>query len=234
MHILFKSESRGLTEIVWLKSYHTFSFGNYFNRNRMGFGALRVINDDIVLPNRGFDTPPHKNMEILTYVLSGELTHQDSLGTIEVLRPGEIQRMSAGTGILHSEHNKSKDTPVHLLQIWIVPKTSDIKPRYNQQVINYNSELTLIASRDGRDQSLQIEQDADCYALKANSADIVTLPHQSAEAGWIHLISGKVKTWWGDVVQAGDSFGFYQEDQLLNLEVLESCHALVFTLPPLK
>jgi redox-sensitive bicupin YhaK (pirin superfamily) len=233
MHIVYKSESRGLTNIEWLKSYHTFSFGNYFNRNRMGFGALRVINDDIVDPNRGFDTHPHKNMEIITYVLSGELTHQDSLGTSEVLKPGEVQRMSAGSGILHSEHNKSKNTPVHLLQIWIVPKTMNIHPRYNQQVINYDSELSLVVSRDGRNGSLQIEQDADCYALKASSGSNVLLPHQSLESGWVHIIEGKVKTWWGEELSAGDSFGFYQEDAKLNLQILESTHALVFSLPAL-
>jgi redox-sensitive bicupin YhaK (pirin superfamily) len=230
---IFKSETRGKTEIEWLKSYHTFSFGHYFNRNRMNFGPLRVINDDYVAPQTGFDTHPHKNMEIITYVLSGELTHKDSLGTAEKLIPGEVQRMSAGTGIYHSEKNAS-NKEVHLLQIWIQPKTMDINPRYSQQKVQYTDDLSILVSRDGRNNSLQIEQDAEIYAVKIDSAKNITLPHTNSEIGWIHVIDGHCSLSnnfeVSDTLHNGDSAGFKNiEKSTLNCS--DNFHGLVFVLP---
>lgn len=186
------SESRGKTKISWLKSFHSFSFGGYRDPKRIKFRSLRVINDDYIAAQSGFDTHPHKDMEILTYVISGELSHKDSMGSAEVLRPGEIQRMSAGTGILHSEWNGS-DKEVHMLQIWIEPKKNGIKPRYSQQPLEFQEGLTLAASRDGRMNSLQIEQDADMYILKLNSnQSLDILPFSKSEGGYLHLIDGQI------------------------------------------
>src|SRR5262245_15574604 len=156
------AKQRGRTRLDWLDSWHTFSFGDYYDPDHMGFGPLRVINDDVVDAGQGFGTHPHRDMEILTWVLDGELQHRDSLGTGSVIRPGEVQIMSAGTGIQHSEFNPSPVEPVRLLQIWILPERRDLPPRYDQQTFpetEKRGKLRLVGSHDGRDGSLVIHQD---------------------------------------------------------------------------
>lgn len=160
--IIYKSESRGHNNHGWLNTYHTFSFANYYNTERIHFGALRVVNDDIVKGGEGFGTHPHDNMEIVTIPLYGELEHQDSMGHRSVIRPGEIQVMSAGSGITHSEYNASDTNPVSLFQIWIFPNKQNVTPRYDQKdfnLFNSNNELNLIVSPDSMDGSLWLHQD---------------------------------------------------------------------------
>jgi redox-sensitive bicupin YhaK (pirin superfamily) len=159
-----KSEDRGHFDHGWLDTYHTFSFADHYDPSHMHFRSLRVLNEDRVLPGAGFGTHPHRDMEIVTYVLGGALEHRDSLGTGSTIRPGEVQRITAGTGILHSEFNPSTTEPVHLLQIWILPEQKNLKPSYQQREFpeaEKRGRLRLIASHDGRDESVQVHQDLD-------------------------------------------------------------------------
>jgi redox-sensitive bicupin YhaK (pirin superfamily) len=161
--VLHKSNTRGVADHGWLNSYHSFSFANYYNPERMGFGALRVINDDTVAPSMGFGTHPHRDMEIISIPLSGELKHKDTIGNDFVIKPGEVQTMSAGTGIMHSEYNNSEKDDVNFLQIWVMPKQNGIAPAYSQK--DFNSEerenaFQLVVSPDGRNNSATINQDA--------------------------------------------------------------------------
>ena len=163
MITLRKAADRFHTQIDWLDSWHTFSFGDHYDPDQMGFRALRVINDDTVQPGQGFGTHPHKDMEILSYVLEGGLSHRDSSGGGGIIRPGDVQRMSAGTGVVHSEFNASDKEPVHFLQIWIVPERRGVKPGYEQKTFaskDRSGKLRLLASRDGREGSVTIHQDA--------------------------------------------------------------------------
>ncbi len=167
-----KSAERGTTQIDWLDSRHTFSFGDYYDSRWMGFGPLRVINEDFVEPGMGFGMHPHRDMEIITYIVKGALEHKDSLGTGSVIRPGDVQRMTAGRGIRHSEFNPSATERVHLLQIWIEPSERGLQPSYEQKTIpdgERHNRLRLIASPDGRDGSVTIHQDADVYAALLDS-----------------------------------------------------------------
>ncbi|MEM6614341.1 MAG: pirin family protein, partial [Cyanobacteria bacterium P01_C01_bin.72] len=159
-------DQRGVANFGWLDSKHSFSFGQYYDPSHMGFASLRVINEDKVIPAQGFGTHGHQDMEIISYVLAGELEHRDSMGNGSIIRPGDIQRMSAGTGVRHSEFNASDSNPVHFLQIWILPETSGLQPSYEEK--NFNSEikqgkLTLVGSRDGRGNSVTIHQDVNLY-----------------------------------------------------------------------
>lgn len=160
--VLFKENTRGHANHGWLDSKHTFSFARYFNPNRMGFGLLRVVNDDKVIGGEGFGTHPHDNMEIVSIPLSGALAHKDSMGHEEVIKSGEVQVMSAGTGITHSEYNANHDKPVEFFQIWVLPRTQGLKPRYDQKEFNFDkkpNDLTLVVSPDGFDGSLWVNQD---------------------------------------------------------------------------
>jgi redox-sensitive bicupin YhaK (pirin superfamily) len=162
-----KAAERGAARLDWLDSRHTFSFGHYYDPRHMGFGPLRVINEDRVEPGTGFDTHGHRDMEIVSYVLKGALVHKDSLGTGSVIKPGDVQVMSAGTGIRHSEFNPSPTEPVHFQQIWLLPANDGLKPRYDQKTFpdaEKRGRLRLVASRDGRDGSVVVHQDADLYA----------------------------------------------------------------------
>ena len=187
------SEDRGLANFGWLDSRHTFSFGHYYDPNFMGFGPLRVINEDRVQPAQGFDTHGHSDMEIISYVLDGALEHKDSMGNGSVIRPGDVQRMSAGTGVRHSEFNASDKDPVHFLQIWILPESKGLEPSYEQKHFaaeDKRGRLRLVGSRDGRDGSVTIHQDADLYATVLGDGD--TVSHELAEGrkGWVQVAKG--------------------------------------------
>ena len=190
-----RSTQRGAADFGWLKSRHTFSFGSYHDPKHMGFGVLRVINEDRVEPGQGFQTHAHRDMEIISYVLGGALEHQDSLGTGSVIRPGDVQRMSAGTGIRHSEFNHSKSEPVHFLQIWIIPEREGNPPSYEQQHFaeaQRRGRLRLVGSRDGRDGSVTIHQDVDLYAALLSEGDQLNHALQAGRAGWLQVARGDV------------------------------------------
>lgn len=202
-----RADERGLAEHGWLKSYHTFSFADYRDPAHMGFRALRVINDDRVQAGRGFGTHGHRDMEILSYVLEGALQHKDSMGTGSVIRPGDVQRMSAGTGVMHSEQNASASAPVHFLQIWILPEKQGLAPGYEQK--HFPSEdrrgrLRLVGSRDGREGSITIHQDVNLYASVLGPGD--TVPHTNAAGRhvWLHVARGHVDVD-GTALSAGDA-----------------------------
>jgi quercetin 2,3-dioxygenase len=184
--------ARGRTQVSWLDSRHTFSFADYYDPEHMGFRALRVINDDRVAPGGGFDTHPHRDMEIVTYVLDGALQHRDSLGNGSVIRPGEVQRMSAGTGIRHSEFNASRQDPVHLLQIWFLPAQRGTEPGYEQRPLppGVHGGLALIASPDGRDGSVTVHQDVAMYAAQLEPGTSVTHALARNRHAWVHLARG--------------------------------------------
>lgn len=203
---LHPSNQRGHTKISWLDSYHTFSFGNFQDPDRMGFRSLRVINDDRVMPGAGFPVHGHRDMEILTYVLEGELAHQDSLGTGATIKPGEVQIMSAGTGIQHSEFNHSAVDPVHLLQIWILPNQLELTPRYNQREFSRRAragKLCLVASPDGRDGSVVIHQDINIYASVLSIGQKVFFEMPPDRYAWLQVARGQVMLN-GNSLQAGD------------------------------
>jgi len=195
MQAIRHADDRGLANLGWLNSRHTFSFGHYYDPKFMGFGPLRVINEDRVKPGQGFGTHGHKNMEILTYVIEGALAHKDSMGTGSVIRPGDVQRMSAGTGIRHSEFNASKTEPVHFLQIWITPEKDGIQPSYEEKTFSpaeKQGELRLIGSRDARDGSLKIHQDVDLYATRLSTAQSVTHSLGDGRKVWVQVVRGSV------------------------------------------
>jgi redox-sensitive bicupin YhaK (pirin superfamily) len=206
---------RGKANFGWLDSRHTFSFGHYHDDAHMGFGPLRVINEDRVTPGAGFDTHGHRDMEILSYVLEGELAHKDSIGTGSVIRPGEVQRMSAGTGIQHSEFNPSPKSPVHFLQIWILPERDGLKPGYQQNAfpLDEKGRLHLVASGDGRDGSLTINQDVDLYAGRLTAGDGVGARLRNGRLGWLQVARGGV-TLNGVALATGDGAAIEKEADL--------------------
>lgn len=191
-----RSKERGYADHGWLQSFHTFSFADYFDPEHMGFRSLRVINEDRVQPGKGFGTHPHKDMEIISYVLEGALEHRDSLGTGSTIRPGELQRMSAGTGVTHSEFNPSRDQPVHFLQIWILPKTRGISPSYEQKTFpasEREGRLRLVASHDGREGSITVHQDVNMYAALLRPGQKLQYEVPSGRHAWVHLARGSVE-----------------------------------------
>lgn len=193
---LRRAAERGRADVGWLDSRHTFSFGHYFDPRHVGFGPLRVINDDRVAGGGGFPTHPHANMEIVSYVLEGALEHRDSIGTGSVIRPGDVQRMSAGSGIRHSEFNASKTEPVRFLQIWIIPEAQGIAPGYEQKSFTREEKagrLRLLGSRDGRDGSVTIHRDVDLYAALLNDADSVRHVIRKGRGGWLQVARGSVE-----------------------------------------
>ena len=207
-----KSEERGHFDHGWLDTHHTFSFADYHDPDFMGFRALRVINDDRVAPRRGFGTHGHRDMEIITYVLEGELSHADSMGTGSVIRPGEVQRMSAGSGVMHSEKNES-DQPVHLLQIWILPERHGITPGYEQKTFPRDEQLRLVASHDGRDGSVTIHQDVDLYATTLRDGASVSFSFRPDRYGWLQVARGSV-TLNGQAFGAGDGAAIEKETEI--------------------
>jgi redox-sensitive bicupin YhaK (pirin superfamily) len=190
-----KSASRGRANFGWLDSHHTFSFGQYYDPNYMGFRALRVINEDQVSPGAGFGTHGHRDMEIITYVLEGALEHKDSIGTGSIIRAGEVQRMTAGTGILHSEFNHSKTHPVHFLQIWFLPQTKGLTPSYEQQQTNLTQtpgQLRLIASPEGGEGTLKVHQDINLYGAVLSTGDRIHHTLDTHRKSWLQVARGEV------------------------------------------
>jgi redox-sensitive bicupin YhaK (pirin superfamily) len=186
---------RGHVDHGWLDSYHTFSFDTFYDPQHMHFRHLRVINEDRVAPGQGFPTHPHRDMEIITYVLEGAIEHKDSMGTGSVIRPGEIQHMSAGTGVTHSEYNPSKSELLHLLQIWIMPETKGVRPSYDQKATNlaeHTGQLRLIASRDGSDGAVKINQDTNLYASVLRAGEKVGYTLQPNRYAWLQVARGAV------------------------------------------
>lgn len=195
MIIVRKSNDRGHTNLGWLNSKHTFSFGHYYDSKYMGLEKLRVINDDKVLPGEGFGTHPHKNMEIISYVLEGELAHKDSMGNGSVIYKGDVQRMSAGTGVTHSEFNNSNSKELHFLQIWFLPNKKDIMPSYEQKSFTEESKLNnlkLIVSSDGKNGSISINQDVNIYNCIINNTKNINFTVDKNRAQWLHVATGDV------------------------------------------
>jgi hypothetical protein len=210
------ANERGHADFGWLDSRHTFSFGNYYDPAHMGFGPLRVINEDRVQPAQGFGTHGHRDMEIISYVLQGALEHKDSLGTGSVIRPGDVQRMSAGSGVQHSEFNHSQSELVHFLQIWIIPDRQGLAPGYAEAKFtdeDKRGRLRLIVSGDGRDGSLSIHQDADLYATVLYPGETVEHRYAPGRNGWIQLARGAV-TVNNTALAAGDGAAIANEDRL--------------------
>jgi redox-sensitive bicupin YhaK (pirin superfamily) len=231
MITLRRSEERGHAEHGWLDSYHTFSFASYYDPHHMGFGALRVINEDRVQPGQGFGTHPHRDMEIISYVLSGALEHKDSMGTGSVIRPGDVQRMSAGTGVTHSEFNGSRSELVHFLQIWIVPEERNLRPSYEQKRFtdeDKRGKLRLIASRDGRDGSVTIHQDASLYATILGAGQEVRHRLAPGRSAWVHVARGEIAID-GKVLRAGDAAAVTDQGEVV-LEGHGEGEALLFDL----
>jgi redox-sensitive bicupin YhaK (pirin superfamily) len=212
---LRKANERGHAEHGWLDTYHTFSFADYYDPKWMGFRSLRVINDDLVLPNAGFGMHPHRDMEIITYILSGQLAHKDSMGNGRVIKPGEFQYMSAGTGVLHSEQNPSGSEAVHLLQIWIQPDTKNVKPHYAEKSMKdaASGKLHLITSKDGRDESIAIHQDADLYLGRLEANQSLTHSLAPNRHAWLHVAEGEV-TLNGQTLHGGDAAALSNETKL--------------------
>jgi redox-sensitive bicupin YhaK (pirin superfamily) len=191
-----RGSERGRTELGWLDSRHTFSFGDYHDPKHMGFRALRVLNDDRVRPGQGFGTHPHRDMEIVTFVIAGALEHKDSLGTGSVIRPGDVQRMSAGTGVLHSEFNPSPTEATHFLQIWILPEEHGLPPGYEQRTFSEaerRGRLRLVAARDGRDGAVTIHQDAEIRIALLAPGERAAHPLRPGRHAWVQVATGEVR-----------------------------------------
>ena len=231
MMTIRRASDRGRADHGWLDSHHTFSFASYHDPKHMGFRALRVINDDRVAGGQGFGSHSHRDMEIISYVLDGALAHKDSIGTGEVIRSGDVQRMSAGTGVVHSEYNASPNVPVHFLQIWIQPDKQGIKPSYEQKTFNdpdKRGRLRLVASPDARDGSITIHADANVYAGILGAGDHAELAVRPRRFAWVHVARGKVRIN-GTELGAGDGASFDSE-QTLELEGIDEGELLVFDL----
>ena len=230
MITLRPAHERGAANFGWLDSRHTFSFGNYYDPNHIGFASLRVINEDKVQPGRGFGTHGHRDMEIITYVLDGALEHKDSIGNGSVIRPGDVQRMSAGTGILHSEFNASDTDLVHLLQIWIMPNQTGIEPSYEQVYVSDNEKrdkLRLIGSADGRDGSVTIHQDVNLYATRLGqgaTVNVAIAPHRSV---WVQVAQGAV-TLNNQLLSAGDGASVTEMESLALTGASDDAEVLLF------
>lgn len=224
------ANERGAANFGWLDSRHTFSFGNYYDPSHMGFATLRVINEDKVAPSQGFGTHGHRDMEIISYVLDGALEHKDSIGNGSVIRPGDVQRMSAGSGILHSEYNSSDTNPVHFLQIWILPEQRGIEPSYEQTHFSAEEKqgkLRLVGSRNGRDGSVTIHQDVDLYATSLQAG--VTVNHSLAKgrAAWVQVARGAAELN-GHALAAGDGAAVTEAEALTLTATSDDAEVLLF------
>ena len=226
-----RANERGHFDHGWLNTYHTFSFDQYYDPRYMGFRSLRVINEDFVAPGRGFPKHGHRDMEIITYILEGALKHEDSMGTGSVIRPGDVQRMSAGTGVKHSEQNASDSNPVHLLQIWILPHTIELEPSYEQKAFSEDErrgQLRLIASEDGRDGSVKVHQDVSLFASILDAEQQVERSMDQQRYAWIQVARGAI-TVNGEKVDQGDGVTVAGESSL-TIGALEPAEILLFDL----
>ena len=228
-----KSDERGLADHGWLKSYHSFSFASYYDPQFMGWGNLLVINEDRVAPGKGFGKHGHQNMEIISYVLSGELAHQDSMGNLKSIPPGDVQRMSAGTGVMHSEFNHAQDQTTHFLQIWIQPNVTNIPPSYEQKTVSTTSKegnLKLIASPDGAGDAVLIHADAKLYAglFDGDQQTLLALDHN--RKAYVHLIKGDLVVN-GEKLTTGDAV-LIDKEQQIHITDGRKAEVLVFDLAP--
>ncbi|HEY9761886.1 MAG TPA: pirin family protein [Trichocoleus sp.] len=224
------ANERGAANFGWLDSHHSFSFGNYYDPDHMGFATLRVINEDKVAPAQGFSTHGHRDMEIITYVLEGALEHKDSIGNGSVMRHGDVQRMSAGTGILHSEFNASDTEPVHLLQIWILPGQKGIEPSYEQTHFpeeEKRGKLRLVGSPDGREGSVTIHQDVNLYATALKEGESVNHTLRQGRAAWIQVAQGGIDLN-GHTLTAGDGAAITDVEALTLSAVSNEAEVLLF------
>ena len=227
-----KAGERGKTSIDWLDSWHSFSFGSYHDSAHMGFGPLRVINDDIIKPAAGFGSHPHRDMEIITYVMEGALQHKDSLGNGSMIVPGDVQYMSAGSGIVHSEYNPQPDKRVHLLQIWIMPDKHGLNPAYQQKnfsEVRVPGKLTLLVSRDGREGSLQFNQDASMAVLDLDVGQNYDYAITPGKLVWVHVAKGNVML--GDIVLAQGDGVAVRDEAHLQFIGKDKAEILIFDLP---
>ncbi|MEK9955048.1 MAG: pirin family protein [Pelagibacteraceae bacterium] len=232
MQAIRRSSERGHVQLDWLDSKHTFSFGHYHDPRFMGFSTLRVINEDVIVPGVGFPTHGHQDMEIITYMISGTLEHQDSMGNKELIRPGELQRMSAGTGVRHSEYNASQSEPAHLLQIWIEPGAKSIAPGYEQKLVRelvQPGKLGLIVAPEGQGGALTMHTDARLYAGLLDPEG--TLEHKipGGRSVWLHLVRGRIEVS-GSVLETGDALAV-RDEALLSITAQEASEFLLFDLP---
>ena len=226
-----QSNQRGHFNHGWLNTYHTFSFDQYYDPRYMGFRSLRVINEDFVAPGRGFPQHGHKDMEIITYILEGALKHEDSMGNGSVIRPGDVQRMTAGTGVRHGEFNGSTDEPVHLLQIWIIPGAENLQPSYEQKAFTVEerqNQLRLIASSDGRDGSVTVNQDVSLFASILDIGKRVDYSMDPKRYGWLQVARGSVEVN-GEQANQGDGVVIVAESSL-TVHAVEAAEALLFDL----
>ena len=233
MMTLRKSNERGVADHGWLKSFHSFSFADYHDPKHMGFGNLRVINEDRIAPGTGFGTHGHRDMEIISYVLEGALGHQDSLGNGASILPGDVQRMSAGHGVRHSEHNRADGRETHFLQIWLLPIRQGIEPGYEQKHFERagkQGRLRLVASPDGRDGSVTVNADASLYAGLFDAGESARMPLDAARKAYVHLVRGEL-TANGRPLAAGDALQLEGEAELV-LEQGRAAEVLVFDLAP--
>jgi redox-sensitive bicupin YhaK (pirin superfamily) len=232
MLTLRRADERGHANHGWLDSFHSFSFADYHDPEHMGFGPLRVINEDRVAPGQGFGTHGHRDMEIISYVLDGALEHKDSMGNGSVMTPGDVQRMSAGRGVQHSEYNGSRSAPVHFLQIWIEPNVRGIAPGYEQvrfEPATKRGRLRLVASPDGAEGSTTIHQDARLYAGLFDGLESLVMPIEPGRRAYVHLARGALKVN-GELLGAGDALRL-QGERELRIESGRSAEVLVFDLP---
>lgn len=231
MFKLRKSNERGTGEHGWLSSKHSFSFADYYDPKNMGFRDLRVINEDYIAGGRGFGAHPHRDMEIITFVVSGVLEHEDSMGNKSAIRPGEVQYMSAASGVVHSEYNKLPDEQVHLLQIWILPNQTGGKPQYGQKSFDSQlgqEKLVLAVSGDGREGSIQIRQDVDLYVSRPKTGDIIEWKLREKRGAWLQLIKGGLKVN-GQTLNAGDALST-EVAQALKIEAMSNSEFILFDL----
>ena len=231
MQLLRKSQDRGYADHGWLKSSHSFSFAGYHDPRFMGWGNLRVINEDRIAAGMGFGKHGHRNMEIISYVLSGELAHEDSMGNVKGIPPGDVQRMSAGTGVTHSEFNHAKDQTTHFLQIWIEPNTLEVAPSYEQKTVplaDKQGKLCLVASPSGQDHSVMIHADAKLYSGLFDGNQSAQLTLDPTRKAYVHLIQGTLDVN-GQTLNAGDAL-FIQDETQLSISNGKSAEVLVFDL----
>ncbi|MDH3613297.1 MAG: pirin family protein [Gammaproteobacteria bacterium] len=226
---VIRSNSRGTADHGWLKSKHTFSFADYHNPSRMGFAKLRVVNEDWIEPGQGFGTHPHRDMEIVTYMIDGALEHKDSMGNGSIIRPGELQRMTAGTGVMHSEFNHSADDQAHLLQIWILPERNGLEPGYEQKLFptdEKRKQWRLVGSRDGRDGSLTIHQDVNLYSSVLDENDTIDFTFDGRRRGFLQIVKGAVDIE-GQKLVAGDAIAT-QDQESLSIRAAARSEMLLF------